>query len=89
MVDALIEEIGLLKVDAKKVVNELLTEVGDALVRGEPVKVASFGSFQIRHWRGHIGRNIRTGEEHPIPPRRAVVFKASQALNKRVMLGRP
>ncbi len=57
-----------------------LAEVSDALIRGEAVKLRSFGLFTIREKRERIGRNPRTGVEVPIKPRRVLSFKPSQVL---------
>ena len=57
-----------------------LEEISDALIRGELVKLRSFGSFAIREKRERVGRNPRTGVEVPIKPRRVMTFKASPVL---------
>ena len=49
---------------------------------GEQVKIASFGTFLVRDKAKRIGRNPKTGEEHEIPPRRVLVFRASQVLKQ-------
>ena len=40
--------------------------MSNALIRGESVKISSFGSFTIRNKSERIGRNPKTGEEVPI-----------------------
>jgi integration host factor subunit alpha len=50
------------------------------LVRGETVKLSSFGSFVVRSKGERIGRNPKTGVEVPITPRRVMVFKPSNTL---------
>jgi nucleoid DNA-binding protein len=42
--------------------------MSDALVRGEQVKVSSFGTFSVRSKTARVGRNPKTGEEVPISP---------------------
>jgi integration host factor subunit alpha len=61
-----------------------LREIGDALSRGESVKISSFGSFFVRQKGERVGRNPKTGEEVPIKPRRVLVFRASHVLKHRV-----
>jgi len=53
-------------------------------VRGESVKISSFGSFSSRQKGQRIGRNPKTGEEVPILPRKVLVFRPSQVLKSRV-----
>ena len=55
-------------------------EIADALVRGEMVKISSFGSFWVRQKGQRIGRNPKTGDEVPIAPRRVLVFRPSHVL---------
>ena len=59
-------------------------EVCDAAVRGEPVKLSSFGSFVVRKKGQRVGRNPKTGKEVPISPRRVMVFKPSAILKQRI-----
>jgi integration host factor subunit alpha len=69
---------------AREVFEMALGEICDALVRGEPVKLRSFGNFAVRSKRERIGRNPRTGVEAPIAPRRVVTFRPSPVLLGRV-----
>ena len=65
---------------ARDVFEMALEEVSDALVRGEAVKLRSFGLFAVREKRERIGRNPRTGVEVPIKSRRVLTFKPSPVL---------
>ena len=80
----------LSRVQAREIFEMALDEICDALVRGEPVKLRSFGNFAVRSKRERIGRNPRTGVEAPIAPRRVVTFRPSPVLLGRVNgQGRP
>ena len=57
-----------------------LEEMSEALIRGEAVKLRSFGLFTVREKRERIGRNPRTGVEVPIKRRRVLTFKPSPVL---------
>jgi len=61
-----------------------LNEISDCIVRGEPVKLSSFGSFIVRSKSERVGRNPKTGEEVPISPRRVMVFKPSNVLKDKI-----
>jgi integration host factor subunit alpha len=65
-------------------VETVLDEISDALIRGEDVKLSSFGSFLVRHKNGRMGRNPKTGEEVPIDPRRVLSFRASHVLKEKI-----
>lgn len=82
--EAVYQEVGLSRNESADLVESILREVGDALSRGESVKISSFGSFFVRQKGERIGRNPKTGEEVPIKPRRVLVFRASHVLKHRV-----
>ena len=82
--EAVYQEVGLSRNESAELVESVLSEISDALVRGEVVKISSFGSFSVRHKGERIGRNPKTGEEVPILPRRVLVFRASHVLKNRI-----
>ncbi len=82
--EAVYQEVGLSRNESAELVESVLNEISDALVRGEMVKLSSFGSFSVRQKGERIGRNPMTGEKVPILPRRVLVFRASHALKSRI-----
>lgn len=82
--EAVYQEVGLSRNESADLVESILKEISDALIRGEGVKVSSFGSFSVRQKGQRIGRNPKTGEEVPILPRRVLVFRASHVLKNRI-----
>ncbi|MGB0342130.1 MAG: integration host factor subunit alpha [Parvibaculales bacterium] len=82
--EAVYNEIGLSRNESAQILETLLDEVSDALVRGETVKLSSFGSFVVRAKKMRIGRNPKTGEEVPITPRRVLSFRASNVLKQKI-----
>ena len=70
--------------ESADLVDSVLDEISDALVRGEMVKLSSFGSFAVRQKGERVGRNLKTGEEVPILPRCVLVFRASHVLKTRI-----
>ncbi|MBT3791426.1 MAG: integration host factor subunit alpha [Rhodospirillales bacterium] len=82
--EAVYQEVGLSRNESGDLVEAVLSEISDALVSGENVKISSFGSFSVRQKGERIGRNPKTGEEVPILPRRVLVFRASHVLKGRV-----
>ena len=84
LAESIYREVGLSRSDSADLVEAVLQEVGDALARGEQVKISSFGSFGVRQKGQRIGRNPKTGEEVPILPRRVLVFRPSHVLKGRI-----
>ncbi len=70
--------------DIKKVVQKALDCVIDSLVNGQTVELRNFGIFKVKSRRGRTGRNPRTGEIVPVPPKRVVVFKPGLEMKKLV-----
>ncbi|WP_104020451.1 integration host factor subunit alpha [Roseovarius nitratireducens] len=85
--EAVFREVGLSRNDASQMVESVLTHVSDALARGEPVKISSFGTFSVRDKSARVGRNPKTGEEVPIKPRRVLTFRPSHLMKDRVAIG--
>ena len=88
LLDAIYESCRTLsRAQARDIFEMALEEISDALVRGESVKLRSFGLFSVRSKRERIGRNPRTGIEVPIKPRRVLTFKPSPVLIASVNAG--
>lgn len=69
------DETNLKQIDVKKVVQKTFDCILEALVRGEKIELRNFGVFKIKQRKSRTGRNPRTGQIVPVPPRKAVVFK--------------
>ncbi len=82
--EAVFNEIGLSRNESAQLVETVLGEISDALVGGEDVKLSSFGSFVVRHKKGRVGRNPKTGQEVPIDPRRVLTFRDSHVLKEKI-----
>ncbi len=84
LTEAVYREVGLSRNESAQLVKSVLEQISGTLARGESVKVFSFGTFSVREKAQRIGRNPKTGEEFPIPPRRVLVFRASHTLKDRI-----
>ncbi len=84
LAEAVYREIGLSRSESSELVESVIDHVCSALLRGETVKLAGFGTFSLRDKKERMGRNPKTGEEVPITSRRVLVFKPSQILRERV-----
>ncbi len=85
--EAVYQKVGLSRTESAELVEMVLKEISDSLVKGETVKLSSFGSFVVRSKGERIGRNPKTGEEVPISPRRVMVFKPSNVLKQKINEG--
>ncbi len=87
LAEAVYRKVGLSRSESASLVEMILDEICDAVVRGETVKLSSFATFQVRSKAERIGRNPKTGEEVPIQPRRVLTFRPSHLMKDRVADG--
>lgn len=84
LAEALFEQLGLNKREAKDFVDQFFEGIRNTLEEGEVVKLSGFGNFELRDKNRRPGRNPKTGEEIPISARRVVTFRPGQKLRNRV-----
>lgn len=75
-------ETGIKQIYVKKVVQRALDCITNCLVRGDTVELRNFGIFKVKSRKGRTGRNPRTGEEVPVPPKRVAIFKPGLLMKK-------
>ena len=84
LTEAVYREIGLSRTESAQLVESVIDHIVDALLRGESVKLAGFGTFSLRDKKERMGRNPKTGKAVPITSRRVLAFKPSQVVRERV-----
>ncbi len=84
LAESVYEQVGLSRNESADLVESVLEEVCLSLIKGDMVKISSFGSFSVRSKGERIGRNPKTGIEVPILPRKVLVFRASHVLKSRI-----
>jgi nucleoid DNA-binding protein len=78
------DETNLKQIDVKKVVQKTFDCILQALVRGEKIELRNFGVFKIKQRKSRTGRNPRTGQVVPVPPRKVVVFKPGLEMKQEI-----
>ena len=78
----------LLKQNVELAVNCILTQMADAIAKGERIEVRGFGSFDLHHRPARIARNPKTGEAVDSPAKVAVHFKPGKEMRDRVNAAR-
>ena len=84
LAEAVFREVGLSRHESAQLVESVLGHVSDALVRGEQVKISSFGTFSVRDKNERIGRNPKTGESVRLDGKFVPHFKPGKELRDRV-----
>ena len=78
--EALFNQLGLNKREARELVDLFFEEIRAALATGEQVKLSGFGNFDLRDKNQRPGRNPKTGEKVEVPPKKIPYFKPSKEL---------
>ena len=73
-----------LKKDLEKFINIILTEIKQALKRGDRVELRGFGMFSTNIQKARISRNPKTGEKVNTPEKKTIHFKMSKEMFKKL-----
>lgn len=84
LIEMVARESGLKKKDAEAAVNAAISAVENALVDGEKVQIAGFGTFEVKQRAERVGRNPATKAEIVIPASKHPAFTAGKALKEKV-----
>ena len=75
---------GIKQVDVKTIVQATFDVIVESLMRNEKVELRNFGVFKIKERKARFGRNPRTGQSVPVPPRKVVVFKPGLEMKEKI-----
>tara|TARA_B100000161_G_scaffold194018_1_gene140956 strand:+ start:1037 stop:1330 length:294 start_codon:yes stop_codon:yes gene_type:complete len=70
--------------DLNKVIEIILKEIRNTLVRSEGVELRNFGTFRTTIQKASIRRNPKTGEKVNVPQKRTIKWKMSKDLFKKL-----
>jgi DNA-binding protein HU-beta len=84
LIDVVAAKANLKKADAKAAVDAVFAAIEGALVEGDKVQLAGFGTFEVKTRGARMGRNPATGKAMPIAASKAPAFKAGKALKDAV-----
>lgn len=82
LANAVSRAVNMSRQDAQDLIDQFFDEIVTELARGEPVRLSSFGSFEVREKGERMGRNPKTGEDVPIASRRVVTFRSSDVMKR-------
>ncbi len=84
LIAALSKENGIIKSEARTVVNTFFNEMADSLASGDRVEIRGLCSFHAKKYKSYTGRNPKTGEKVKIRPKKLPFFKCGKELKERV-----
>tara|TARA_B100001123_G_C15079285_1_gene934958 strand:+ start:660 stop:953 length:294 start_codon:yes stop_codon:yes gene_type:complete len=74
----------LLKKDVQKIIDIIFFEITNALCLDQIVEIRGVFRFTTKMKKSYVGRNPKTGNKIEVPSKRAIKFKASSILLKRL-----
>lgn len=78
IVDAAIKAAGeITQRDINQRLNLIIESMKEALINGDKITIANFGTFYVKERKEKKGRNPSTGEIINIPSKRVIKFKPS------------
>lgn len=80
LINAIAENAGLAKTDAKKALEATLGVIAEAVKKGDKVALIGFGTFSVSERPARTGINPATGAKIEIAAKKVVKFKAGAEL---------
>jgi len=84
LINALSEEAGLKKHEAKALINLFFNEMSNTLTGGDRVEIRGLCSFHIKKYKPYSGRNPKTGKKIKVKTKKLPFFKCGRELKNRV-----
>lgn len=75
LVAAIAKDAELSNAAAERALNSALENIKKTVAKGGTITLVGFGSFSSGKRAARTGRNPRTGEEVPVPPKKVAIFK--------------
>lgn len=84
LAESVFRKVGLSRTESAELVETVIDEICNAIVRGESVKLSSFATFQVRDKNERIGRTRKPARSADFSAP-VMTFKASNVLKQRVL----
>ena len=84
IVNSIYMQIGYSKKISETLLEDFFEIIFTKLKKSNKVKIAKFGTFQVRFKNSRVGRNPKTKETKIISERKVVLFKPSKELKRKI-----
>ncbi len=84
IVNSIYMQIGYSKKISETLIEDFFEVIFNSLKKNNKVKIAKFGTFEVRFKNTRIGRNPKTKEQKVISARKVILFKPSKELKKKI-----
>tara|TARA_Y100000741_G_scaffold333929_1_gene290836 strand:- start:317 stop:622 length:306 start_codon:yes stop_codon:yes gene_type:complete len=86
IVNSIFMQIGYSKKVSETLLEDFFDIILQSLKKSKKVKIAKFGTFELRKKKSRVGRNPKTKEKKIISERNVILFKPSKELKKKINL---
>ena len=83
LIEKLATRAGLNVIQSEEIVNLIYKKMRETMVSGGRIEIRGFGSFVVKEYQSYQGRNPKTGEKIPVPPKKLPFFKVGKELKER------
>lgn len=84
LIDQVAARTGQTKVAVAVVIEAAMASIMDSVAQSKSVTLSGFGTFEPKERQARTGRNPRTGDVVPIPPKTVPVFRPGNAFKDAV-----
>jgi len=74
----------ILRKDMEKILEIVFIQIIESLRKGDSVEIRGFGSYKVTTRKARIGRNPKNSEPVQIPEKKAIKWKMSKILYRRL-----
>ena len=82
IINSIYMQIGFSKAVSETLLEDIFEIILLNIIKNKKVKIAKFGTFELRNKKKRIGRNPKTKQEKTISERNVILFKASKEFKK-------
>ena len=82
IINSIYMQIGFSKAVSETLLEDIFEIILQNIIKNKKVKIAKFGTFELRNKKKRVGRNPKTKEEKTISERNVILFKASKEFKK-------
>ena len=86
IVNSIFMQIGYSKKVSETLLEDFFDIILQSLKKSKKVKIAKFGTFELRKKKSRVGRNPKTKEKKIISEGNVILFKPSKELKKKINL---
>ena len=82
LINSIYMQIGFSKAISETLLEDIFEIILQNIIKNKKVKIAKFGTFELRNKKQRLGRNPKTKQEKAISERNVILFKASKEFKK-------